>query len=88
MDDYAEKRLDRIETKIDALTEAVNSMKVTAAGCSAHFEEHDRQLESLECAGEKKRESAGAIVGIATGITALLAFFGEMLYNLFTVSKN
>ena len=88
MDDYSEKRLDRIEAKIDALAEAVNSMKVNAAGCSAHFEEHDRQLESLECASEKKRESTGTIVGIATGITALLAFFGELLYNVFTASKN
>lgn len=58
-----------------------------AAGCSAHFEEHDRQFEALETAGEKRRESTGTIVGIATGISALLAFFGQLLYNVFTGLK-
>jgi folate-dependent phosphoribosylglycinamide formyltransferase PurN len=57
MDDYSEKRLDRIEAKIDALTEAVNTMRINAAGCAAHFEEHDRQLESIEVSQEKKETS-------------------------------
>jgi len=82
MDDYSEKRLDRIEAKIDALTEAVNSMRVNAAGCAAHFEENDRQLEALEGAGEKRRESAGTWVGIVSGIVALVATFVGWVYTV------
>jgi len=77
-----EKRQDKFDEKLDAITETVNAMKVNAAGCNAHFEEIDRQVEALETKDEKRVESVGTKIGIATGVTALLAFVGQLLYNV------
>lgn len=68
-----EKRLDKQEEKMDMMVENVNTMKVNAAGCSAHFEEVDRQVEALEKAPEKRQSNAEARIGIVGSIVAIIA---------------
>ena len=63
-----EKRLDKQEEKMDSFIETINAMKVNAAGCNAHFEELDRQVETVSGRGEKNIDRANDFFTLAKNI--------------------